>query len=737
MLFKLNRPVSLNERGHTETKSNIINLSHHFRPNSHQIELLEKGLSFIPTLDIHKQQNQTLRKDVTSYHRRLKLATHFDRTEDEEIPRFQPASLWEPKAKDVPNSLKELIQLDRITIQELPGQIKEKQNINRDQVRALKSLSQNQDIIIKPADKGSSIVIMDREQYVQEGMRQLNNTAHYMPLDAPIYHQTAIDTKRIFKKLREKKIIDHKQERYLLGQSNPRPRFLYLLPKIHKKPESWTVPFEIPPGRPIVSDINSETYGSAEFIEYYLNPLSVKHPSYVKDSYDFIEKVKMMAIPQDALLCSIDIDSLYTNINTAAGMTAIKEIFKKYPDRHRPDAELLELLEINLTKNDFEFDGKTFLQTSGTAMGKRFAPSYANIYMALWEETALQKCRLKPTQYLRYLDDIFCIWTHSMEEFDEFIRVLNTHHNSITVKCVTSKEHIDFLDTTVYKGPDFNNSGRLDLKVFFKETDTHALLHKTSFHPNHCFAGIVKSQLLRFKRICTQETDFKNACKILFSALRKRGYTRTFLRKAARTFHLVKVRDTRPKIPLVTNYSSLSLLANTRMKANFENREDNLLEEFTIISAYRRNKNLQDYLVHSRLKSQNQTRRDTPNYYVPKELVKNRISGEVFTIKQKIPYNTPNCVYLISCTTCNLQYVGQTKNKLNDRLNQHRYNINNRKQTSLLIVQHFIQHGIESLNISGLEYNPHWTCGQRKFQEVEWINRLETRHPQGLNFQTS
>ena len=715
-------------------ESDIINLSNFFRPNEHQKTLLEKGLSFVPTLDIYKQQSKNLRRDVSQYHRRLKLATHFGVENDAEIPRFHLPSYWEPDDDKLPDNLKQLIQMDRATVQNVPGHLKEKNNITTDQVRALRSLANNQDIVIKPADKGSRIVILDRQQYVFEGLRQLNNSNHYVELEAPIFEQTAKEVGVIITKLREKKFIDQKQERYLRGENAPRARILYLLPKIHKDPSTWTIPYEIPPARPIVSDCNSETYATAEFIEFYLNPLSVKHPSYIKDTYDFIDKIKGITVPQSAFLFSIDIDSLYTNINTVAGLKAIRDIFKKYPDRQRPDAELLKLLELNLTKNDFTFDGRTFLQISGTAMGKRFAPSYANIYMALWEETALKKCRLKPTHYFRFLDDIFGLWEHSTEEFEQFIQILNTHHASITVKYVTNKEHIDFLDVTVFKGKDFNTTGKLDLRVFFKETDTHALLHKESFHPTHCFAGIVKSQLLRFKRICTQATDFEKACKTLFTALRKRGYTRTFLRKAYNTFQEVKVRDEKPTLALVTTFSSQSLLANRAIKRNFENRGGDLLQDFKIISAYRKNTNLKDYLVHSKLKPYNQVARAKPNYFSPQQTVKNRTNKNIISLRQNITYNTRNCVYLITCQVCGLQYVGETSNSIADRIKQHKYTINNEKDTHLLIVRHFMTHGMDAVKVCGLEFNDRWTIGQRRFQEKQWILRLGTKYPGGLNF---
>ena len=92
--------------------------------------------------------------------------------------------------------------------------------------------------------------------------------------------------KKIVQKLHDKKCIGAKQKAYLISKGEPRPRHLYMLPKIHKEPEKWSKPHEIPPDRPIVSDCNSETYYTAEFIDFYLNPLSNRHPSYIKDTYD-------------------------------------------------------------------------------------------------------------------------------------------------------------------------------------------------------------------------------------------------------------------------------------------------------------------------------------------------------------------------------------------------------------------------------------------------------------------
>lgn len=157
---------------------------------------------------------------------------------------------------------------------------------------------------------------------------------------------------------------------------------------------SWPFPY-VPPGRLIMSDCGSESYRVAEFIGFFLNLLSTRHVRYLKDRYNFLQKIRDVRIRKDAKLFSMDIDSLYMNIEKQRGLAVVKRCFKKYPDRERPDGAILRLLELSLTKNDFELSGWYFLQIKGIAMGKKFAPAYANINMAEWEET----------MYWRSLDD--------------------------------------------------------------------------------------------------------------------------------------------------------------------------------------------------------------------------------------------------------------------------------------------------------------------------------------------
>lgn len=736
---KLDSPLNPQREGLGGDKpliaQNVIILAKHFTPTQAQLDILNKGLTFIPTLDLQKGQKYQLRMDLQNYHRKLSLAAYYKDSQSTGKQPFTPPSDWIPPKDKVPEEIHLLIERDLKDFNKYFKIQDEKSNLSTEEIQAIRELMSAKHIIIKPADKGSSVVILDREQYTLEVSRQLNDQTYYKKLDEPIYLRTIPIIHDIVNTLKVKKFINHKQAKYLKGLDEPRERRFYVLPKIHKAPETWTVPFEVPPGRPIVSDCGSETYATAEFIDFFLNPLSVLHPSYVKDTYHFIEIVKDLKIPTNALFFSLDVDSLYTNIPIAAGLETVKKVFLKYPDESRPDEEVLRLLEINLTRNDFVFDEKFYLQIKGTAMGKRFAPAYANIFMANWEEGALGKCPKKPLYYLRYLDDIWGVWGYSLEEFKEFMEILNTHDPSIKLKFEINVSSIDFLDTTVYKGPEFLLSGKLDVKVFFKKTDTHALLFRSSFHPQHTFRGIVKSQLLRFFRICTRDEDFWDAMKILFGSLRKRGYSRSFLRRCLASFREQNLIHPKKMIPLITQHSSVSRFLNFKFKENFDMimGDSGPLRDYEIVSAYRKHKNLRDLLVRAKLKPlQPESHRNMKNFCLIK-YVKNAKTKRLFKLTQDFSPNTNNVVYLIFCQKCGMKYVGETKNTIRMRIWQHKYNIVNKKATHTPLVRHFISHGFQALRIAGIQSNVTWTLRERKTKERQWIYRLSTTQPFGLN----
>ena len=734
-IFKLNG----DECDNTAPSSNIMNLSRSYRLNEVEKKVLELGLTFIPTP--RQPDRRELRRDLHIYHRRLKLLDHFNYENEYVHTPFTDPSSWVPQR--VANTIETLIQKDLEALRAFRPMPEQTYNLSTGELQAIKTLAENPALVIKPADKGSQIVIMDRTQYLLEAEKQLANREHYTPLLHSMQPETQIMIRSVLCEMFQADIITSKQMSYLLGPDVPRPRVFYLLPKIHKALDKWTVPGRVPCGRPIVSDCGSESSNIAEYLDSHINPLSHRHASYIKDTYDFVEKVGLISVSADAFLFSIDINSLYTNIDTTLGLQAIRAAFNKFPVVGRPDAFILELLKMSLDRNDFEFNNKYYLQIHGTAMGKKFAPAYANLYMCGWEESAFVKCRHLPSLYLRYLDDIFGIWEGDMESFKEFLEVLNTHHPAIKITHNIQRETLEFLDTQVFFTSSLGATiKKLATKVFFKETDRHALLHKNSYHPKHTYKGLVKSQLIRFHRICTHLEDVEEATSVLFKALRPRGYSRRFLRGIKsevrgvfQTNGKYVVKDDEKKIiPVVTTFSRPLGRLGGQLRHNLGQAQETLedLGSFKLISAYRRNKNLKDKLVHSSLNKKPKVSLTEQEHFHQDVYVGNRHSGRGVPIRKNINFKTYNVVYAIRCSSCQKLYIGESKYSMEIRFKQHRYQVR-RGNKETVLYRHFALHGVSNMGIEGLESQKEWTKTQRQKAERTWIHLLRTIDPLGLN----
>ena len=92
---------------------------------------------------------------------------------------------------------------------------------------------------------------------------------------------------------------------------------------------------------------------------------------------------------------------------------------------------LVELADIVLKNNYFQFLDKIFKQKRGTAIGTKFAPPYSILFMADLEKRLLSDIDLKPYICWRYIDDIFLIWEHGEEYLKLFLEKTNKIHPTI------------------------------------------------------------------------------------------------------------------------------------------------------------------------------------------------------------------------------------------------------------------------------------------------------------------
>ena len=109
-------------------------------------------------------------------------------------------------------------------------------------------------------------------------------------------------------------------------------------------------------------------------------------------------------------------------------------------------------------------------------------------------------------------------------------------------------------------------------------------------------------------------------------------------------------------------------------------------------------------------------------------------TGKTYTLRSSATCKSKDVVYLIQCKRCGLQYVGETEQALNERLNSHRSDIK-RKNIDKPVAAHFNKPGHSSTDLAVMVIDQLWGNYSvlRKIREERWITILQTASPGGLN----
>ena len=153
-----------------------------------------------------------------------------------------------------------------------------------------------------------------------------------------------------------------------------------------------------PVGRPIISGVSGPTEKLSAFVDKLLQSIAQQQKSYLEDTTDFINFIERTKVPENAILVSMDVTSLYTNIPQEEGIQTVCEandaFYKDTPPI--PSCLLAQALRLILQENSFQFCGKNYLQTHGTTMGTKMAVAFANIFMGKVETEILSQSARKP-----------------------------------------------------------------------------------------------------------------------------------------------------------------------------------------------------------------------------------------------------------------------------------------------------------------------------------------------------
>ena len=124
--------------------------------------------------------------------------------------------------------------------------------------------------------------------------------------------------------------------------------------------------------------------------------------SYIKDTGDFLNKLKEISnVLQNVLLVTLDVVGLCPSVPDLDGLGTQPIKLEQWGDKEIPTEDLHKMAQVLLKNNYFGFNSKVKQQLSGTAIGTKFAPPYAYIFMDRVETDFLEKERQKLWVWLR------------------------------------------------------------------------------------------------------------------------------------------------------------------------------------------------------------------------------------------------------------------------------------------------------------------------------------------------
>ena len=289
---------------------------------------------------------------------------------------------------------------------------------------------------------------------------------------------------------------------------------IYGNPKVHK---------EGLPLRPIVSSMGSLTYVAARVLADVLTPLMGKTQHHIKNSVEFVKKLKDISITSNSTLVSFDVTALFTSIPTKEATEVIRERLvqdSNLKDRTKMNInQIIELLSFCLDTTYFIFNGVYYKQAHGAAMGSPVSPIVANIYMEAFEQRAITSAPHPPSVWLRYVDDTFVIIDQNhITEFHEHVNNIDPY-----IKFTIEKEEnnqLPFLDIKIHR----ENNGSLSTTIYRKPTHTNQYLNFNSNHHLQHKRSVVRTLIHRANHAITNETDKKEEIKYIKDILSANDY---------------------------------------------------------------------------------------------------------------------------------------------------------------------------------------------------------------------
>ena len=400
-----------------------------------------------------------------------------------------------------------------------------KENISREEKNVLKDLKFNDKIIIKKTDKSKALSVQSKGDYISKMFDEHlsdSNTYEKLPKRSNpipfIENKIKILWDNISKRNNLSKTVSA-----IIKPTNTKAGEMYGLLKDHKKVDE----FQRFPLRPVVSGPDTPTEKLSWLFDQILHLLLEKVDSHIGSEDEFLsilEKNKAY-INENTIICSFDVVALYPSIDIDKAIQVVTDLcaenFDLISNYGIELAEIKEGLSIILKNNIIRFGNDLYKQVKGVAMGNRLAPVIAILYMHHVEKIALEKSEKKPKLYLRYIDDVFCIWNDGSDSLQDFHDCLNSADDNIkfTIENPSETGWLPFLRFHLKV-----NNGILERKVYRKTACKDIYLSKDSHHPREVKENTIINEFKNIDKICSNEDHYKESSNIFKSILIQNNY---------------------------------------------------------------------------------------------------------------------------------------------------------------------------------------------------------------------
>ena len=169
-------------------------------------------------------------------------------------------------------------------------------------------------------------------------------------------------------------------------------------------------------------------------------------------------------------------------------------------------------------------------------MGSPLAPTLANFFLGHIEKKLMSNCNdeVKPKLYVRYVDDIFVVFSSSVD-YKPFFDILNAQHSNLRFTVELGDKDLTFLDTQVSI-----ENGNFESWVYRKPTNTHVILNQCALCPMEWKKGLVKCFLHRAWTICSNYKRLHEEIVILRDIFVRNGYAVSFFDRIVNRFLIKK-----------------------------------------------------------------------------------------------------------------------------------------------------------------------------------------------------